>query len=316
MEQVKPNTEPETAAGTEPGRSRVQALSRRPDGSSTHESRFARDRRTRPAHIGVSLVVPAMNEARNIGWVLDRIPSCVDEVILVDNSTDDTIEVARRHRPDIRVVGQSRPGKGNALRSGFAAARGDVIVMIDADCSMDPKEITRYIPLLDEGFELVKGSRFMEGGGTDDMELLRRFGNGVLRNMVNVLYGAQFTDLCYGFSAFRRDCLPRMALASDGFEIETEIIVRSIKSGMRIAEVPSFEAPRAHGTSNLNTWRDGRRVLKTLLKHRVTRRDATATDPLVVEIPAIDMAVVEQESATVVSIEIDATQPEIAEATG
>ena len=170
------------------------------------------------------------------------------------------------------------PGKGNALRSGFAAARGDIIVMIDADCSMDPKEITRYIPLLDEGFELVKGSRFMEGGGTDDMELLRRFGNGVLRNMVNVLYGAQFTDLCYGFSAFRRDCLPRMALASDGFEIETEIIVRSIKSGMRIAEVPSFEAPRAHGTSNLNTWRDGRRVLKTLLKHRFTRRPPQLVD--------------------------------------
>ena len=160
--------------------SRTESLDR---GCTTNEMRRARDRRAgaSPSHIGVSLVVPAMNEARNIGWVLDRIPACVDEVILVDNSTDDTIEVARRHCPDIRVVGQSRPGKGNALRSGFAAARGDIIVMIDADCSMDPKEITRYIPLLDEGFELVKGSRFMEGGGTDDMELLRRFGNGVLR---------------------------------------------------------------------------------------------------------------------------------------
>jgi glycosyltransferase involved in cell wall biosynthesis len=259
------------------------------DAGCTSDMRRARERRAgaSPSHVGVSLVVPAMNEARNIGWVLDRIPSCVDEVILVDNSTDDTIEVARRHRPDIRVVGQSRPGKGNALRSGFAAARGDVIVMIDADCSMDPKEISRYIPLLDEGFDLVKGSRFMEGGGTDDMELLRRFGNGALRNMVNVLYGAQFTDLCYGFSAFRRDCLPRMALAADGFEIETEIIVRSIKSGMRIAEVPSFEAPRAHGTSNLNTWRDGRRVLKTLLKHRLARRPPQVVDVATTEVAPV-----------------------------
>ncbi len=282
MEQVKPNTQPE-AVGSAVVEERVGELSRGHDATGTRESRFARDPRPRPSHIGVSLVVPAMNEARNIGWVLDRIPSCVDEVILVDNSSDDTIAVAKRHRPDIRVVGQARPGKGNALRSGFAAARGDVIVMIDADCSMDPGEITRYISLLDEGFELVKGSRFMEGGGTDDMELLRRFGNGVLRGMVNTLYGAQFTDLCYGYSAFRRDCLPRMALVSDGFEIETEIIVRSIRSGMRIAEVPSFEAPRAHGESNLNTWRDGRRVLRELLKHRFTRRP-----PQVADVPAIE----------------------------
>jgi glycosyltransferase involved in cell wall biosynthesis len=238
-----------------------------------HESRFVRHRWPRSAHVGVSLVIPAMNEQHNIGWVLERIPPSVDEVILVDNSVDETVAVSRAIRPDIRVIGQDSPGKGSALRAGFAAARGEVIVMIDADRSMDPREIDRYLHLLEEGYDLVKGSRFMDGGGTDDMERLRRWGNGALRGLVNGLYGSRFTDLCYGYSAFRRDSLERLALAADGFEIETEIVVRAVKSGLRVAEVPSFEAARAYGESKLHTWRDGRRVLRTLLHHRFARSE-------------------------------------------
>ncbi|MEA2185108.1 MAG: hypothetical protein QOK16_119 [Solirubrobacteraceae bacterium] len=222
----------------------------------------------------MSVVIPAMNEERNIGWVLERMPETVDEVILVDgNSKDETVAVSRKVRPDIRVVGQERPGKGAALRAGFAAARGNYIVMIDADRSMDPAEIHRYLDLLDQGHDLVKGSRFMDGGGTADMELIRKLGNGALRGLVNGLFQTDFTDLCYGFFAFRRDRLTDLALRSDGFEIETELVVRAIKADLRIGEVPSFESPRAYGESNLNTWRDGTRVLRTLLQHRVMRRD-------------------------------------------
>jgi glycosyltransferase involved in cell wall biosynthesis len=246
--------------------------------------------------VGVSLVIPAKNEARNIGWVLERVPDSVDEIILVDgDSTDDTVAVSRAIRPDLRVVRQARPGKGAALRAGFAAARGDVIVMIDADRSMDPAEIGRYLDRLDEGYDLVKGSRFMLDGGTTDMELLRRFGNAGLRGLANGLYGTRFTDLCYGFVAFRRDRLQRMALASDGFEIETEIVVRAVKSGLRIAEVPSFEAPRAFGESNLNTWRDGFRVLNTMLRHRMVRRPQPAGLEPVLEVefePVLEVALV------------------------
>ncbi|MCA1672103.1 MAG: glycosyltransferase, partial [Actinobacteria bacterium] len=87
----------------------------------------------------VSLVIPAKNEARNIAWVLQRVPRFVTEVILVDGaSTDDTVAVAKSEYPNIRVVHQDRPGKGAALRAGFAAAGGDFIVMLDADGSMDP----------------------------------------------------------------------------------------------------------------------------------------------------------------------------------
>jgi glycosyltransferase involved in cell wall biosynthesis len=217
-------------------------------------------------------VIPALNEERNIGWVLERIPQLVDEVILVDGeSHDDTVAVSRALRPDIRVVGQDRRGKGAALRAGFAAARGEVIVMIDADRSMDPREIEGFVRLIREGYDLVKGSRFMDGGGTDDMEVVRRLGNGVLNGLVNVLYRADFTDLCYGYVAFRRDRLDDLALRADGFEIETEIVCRALKAGLRISEVPSFEAPRGYGESNLRTWSDGQRVLRTLLRHRFAR---------------------------------------------
>jgi hypothetical protein len=108
------------------------------------------------------------------------------------------------------------------------------------------------------------------------MELVRRLGNGVLRGLVNGLYRTDFTDLCYGFFAFRRNRLDDLALRSDGFEIETELVVRAIKADLRIGEVPSFESPRAYGESNLNTWRDGTRVLRTLLRHRLTRRNPAA----------------------------------------
>lgn len=235
--------------------------------------RVVRTRWPRPTDVRVSLVIPALNEAQNIGWVLERVPALVDEVILVDgDSTDDTIAVSRRIRPNIRVIGQDRPGKGAALRAGFGAAYGDVIVMIDADRSMDPHEIERFVALIDDGYDLVKGSRFMHGGGTDDMERIRQLGNGALNGLVNVLFGAHFTDLCYGYAALRRSRLDDLALTADGFEIETEIVVRALRVGLRIAEVPSFEAPRAHGESNLHTWRDGRRVLRTLLHHRVRNR--------------------------------------------
>lgn len=222
------------------------------------------------ARTPVSVVIPAKNEARNIAWVLRLLPEWVDEVILVDgNSTDDTIDVARAVRPDIVIVNDDRPGKGAALRAGFAAASCELVVMIDADGSMDPGEIDRYVELLDEGYDLVKGSRFMEGGGSADISHVRSLGNRVLRGLVNVLYGQRFTELCYGLMAFRTSRLPDMALRSDGFEIETEIVVRAIKADLRIAEVPSFELPRRYGDSNLNAFRDGRRVLRTLLTERI-----------------------------------------------
>ena len=232
------------------------------------ESRIGGDA-TAPDAERISVVIPAMNEAENLKWLLPRLPEFIDEVVLVDgHSTDGTPEIARELRTDIRIVSDGGRGKGDALRTGFAAATGDYIVMIDADGSMDPAEISRYITRLRDGFDVVKGSRFTAGGGTTDMTGIRRLGNWALLCMVNLLYGQVFTDLCYGYCAFRRQALQHLGLKTDGFEIETEIVVRSVKAGLRIGEVPTWEAERRCGESNLNAWRDGQRVLKTLLRER------------------------------------------------
>lgn len=224
------------------------------------------DRRRPDRRTKVSVVIPAMNEEENIGPVLGEMPDGIHEVILVDgNSRDDTIGAARRAYPGIRVVRQTGRGKGDALRSGFAAVTGNLIVMLDADGSADPNEILAFVAALESGADFAKGSRFIEGGGSADITMLRRTGNHFLSLTVNTLHRTSFTDLCYGYNAFWTRCLPHISLDVPGFEVETHINLRVASARMRIVEVPSYERDRISGQSNLNTFRDGFRVLMTIL---------------------------------------------------
>ncbi len=238
----------------------------------------------------VSVVVPALNEERNLPHVFARLPREITEVILVDGgSVDRTVEVARELLPSIKVIRQTRTGKGNALACGFAACTGEIIVMIDADGSTDPAEIPDFVAALLAGADFAKGSRFRAGGGSDDITWLRRLGNGGLNTVVNTLFGTKFTDLCYGYNAFWRRLLPVLDLPAldlaapadggklwgDGFEIETLINIRVGAGGYRIAEVPSHEAPRLYGESNLRAFRDGQRVLRTILQEYRRNRAAS-----------------------------------------
>ncbi|MFE5330669.1 glycosyltransferase family 2 protein [Embleya sp. NPDC056575] len=225
----------------------------------------------------VTLVVPARNEARNLPWVLQQIPEGVDEVLLIDgDSTDATSLITRRYLPAARVIPQSGPGKGSALRTGFRHATGDIIVTIDADGSMSPHEIPHYVHFLSNGYDFVKGSRFVGGGGSLDLTAVRSLGNHALTALVSRLYGYRLTDLCYGFCAFRRCFLEHLDLRSTGFEIEAEMIVRALRAGLRIGEVPSLELPRRSGRSNLNALRDGHRVLRTVLREHAGARPERA----------------------------------------
>jgi glycosyltransferase involved in cell wall biosynthesis len=221
--------------------------------------------------VRVSVVIPTLNEEKNLPHVFARLPDGLHEVIVVDGrSTDDTVEVAHRLRPDVRVVMQPGRGKGNALAAGFAACTGEVVVSMDADGSTDPAEIPRFVAALCHGADFVKGSRFAQGGASSDITWTRRLGNRGLNALVNALYGTSYTDLCYGFNAFWARCLPYMRVDCDGFEVETLVNVRIAKAGLVIHEVPSYERDRIHGTSNLNAVRDGTRVLRTIASERMS----------------------------------------------
>jgi glycosyltransferase involved in cell wall biosynthesis len=231
-------------------------------------------------------------------------PEWVHEIVIVNGpSTDNTAAVARELWPDAVHLDQTRSGKGNALACGFAAATGDIIVMIDADGSTDPTEIPRYVEALKNGADYAKGSRFIPGGGSADITRFRQFGNWGLNTVVNVLFSAGFTDLCYGFNAFWRRCLDVMSLPSilnkdaqwgDGFEIETLINLRIAASKLRVVEVCSFEAVRIHGTSNLNAVADGMRVLGTIWQE-FSRRTVTSERKLATAQAAAEAAAQREE---------------------
>lgn len=237
----------------------------------------------------VSVVIPAMNEARNLPWLGAHMPAGVTEITLVDGrSVDDTVAVARSMWPGVRVIGQNRKGKGNALACGFEAATGDIIVMIDADGSMDPGEIPYFVAALGAGADFAKGSRFAPGGGSSDMTRFRSAGNHVLNGFTRLLHKTGYTDLCYGFNAFWRCILPLLDLDAgqvdddssetswgDGFEVEALINIRVHLAGIAITEVSSFEGPRLYGLSNLKAISDGCRVLRTIAReNRALRRGA------------------------------------------
>jgi glycosyltransferase involved in cell wall biosynthesis len=237
----------------------------------------------------VSVVIPTLNEARNLPHVFAALPAGMHEVIVVDgHSVDDTPAVARRLRPDVRIVMQNRRGKGNALACGFAAATGDIIAMIDADGSTDPNEIPRFVAALLDGADFAKGSRFVRGAGSTDITPLRWLGNRALSAVVNLAYGTRYSDLCYGYNAFWRRHVPVLGLVADhdtprwgdGFEVETLINIRVAVAGLTVTEVPSFERPRIHGVSNLRTFSDGSRVLRTIVaERRAVRRQGPGGQP-------------------------------------
>ena len=237
----------------------------------------------------VSVLIPCLNEAENLPYVLPKIPTWVHEVVVIDDHcTDNTVEVARELMPDVVVATTHRPGgKGNALQTGMEAASGDILVQVDADGSEDPAEIHGFVGALLTGADYAKGSRFIQGGGTSDMPALRKWGNWGLTAFARLLFrGTKFTDLCYGYNAYWARVAP-IILDADGFEIETVMNLRAVRAGLRIAEVPSFEAERIHGEGKLDTFPDGWRVLKAIIRERLSRKEIKAPSaPAAVASPA------------------------------
>ena len=223
----------------------------------------------------VAVIIPTLNEEENIANLIQELDQMGYGVLVVDgNSRDRTAEIAKEFGANVIVENQK--GKGAALRRAFNGVNLDanVVVMMDGDWSMNPSEIPRFIKALDLGADLVKGSRFLPNGYSEDMSLIRRMGNRFFLSLVNWLWSASYTDLCYGFAAFRKDAIEklRLYLESTNFEIETEVFIKARKLGLKVVEVPSIELRRRHGKSNLCIFRDGFRILRTIFREFINGR--------------------------------------------
>jgi glycosyltransferase involved in cell wall biosynthesis len=167
-----------------------------------------------------------------------------------------------------RVIRQYGRGKGNAVRQILPAIESNIVLLMDGDGSMRPEEIPTFIQAIDSGADIVKGSRFMRHGGSLDMSFIRRIGNLFFVLLVNLFWSTKYTDICYGFVAFKKDALKVLAphLRSHDFEIETEMFIKAKKLGLSVIEIPSVELSRKSGNSNLSTIHDGIRILKTVVQ--------------------------------------------------
>jgi glycosyltransferase involved in cell wall biosynthesis len=219
----------------------------------------------------VSVVIPCLNEEENIEACVRSALSAMEqagipgEVVVADNDSEDrSAELARA--AGARVVHEPRRGYGSAYLAGFAAARGEYIVMGDADLTYDFEEIPRFVEELDNGAELVMGDR-MKNIHPGAMPWHHRYiGNPVLTGVLNVFFRTGVSDAHCGMRALRRDVLPRLDLRTTGMEFASEMVIRASKERLRIAEFPIEYHPRG-GESKLSSWRDGWRHLRFLLVH-------------------------------------------------
>jgi glycosyltransferase involved in cell wall biosynthesis len=217
----------------------------------------------------ISIVIPTLNEGETVGRVITEVQRILAgknyEILVIDgNSSDGTADKAERM--GAKVIYENT-GKGNALIKGLAEARGEVIVSMDADLSNEPKELNLLIDSIESGYDLCMGSRFMAGGGTEDMPLVRRMGNRAFVCMVNFLFGSNYSDMCYGYRSFKRNIVARLRLKETGFGIETEINIKAAKLKLRVMEIPSNEKPRNAGEPKLRTFKDGYVILATILRN-------------------------------------------------
>ncbi len=213
----------------------------------------------------ISIVIPTYNEEQNLPVLLEELKllNLSNEIIIVDgHSEDKTVQVAEKF--DCKIL-YDDVGKGSALRKGLVEAKGDIIICMDADLSMLSNEIHLLVAGIQAGYDICMGSRFIQGGGTEDMTLIRKLGNKFFVFLVNLFWHMEYSDLCYGYRSLRKSCVEKLDLKSDGFGIETEISIKAAKNGLKVLEVPSFEKARVYGRGKLKTFYDGWRIFKVIV---------------------------------------------------
>jgi glycosyltransferase involved in cell wall biosynthesis len=222
----------------------------------------------------VSVVIPCLNEADNIERCVTRARDAFTaaglhgEVVVADNASEDA-SAQLAQDAGARVVHEPRRGYGSAYLAGFAAARGEYVVMADADLTYDFGEIPNFVAQLDAGADLVMGDR-MDNIHPGAMPWLHRYvGNPVLTGVLNLFFRTGVKDAHCGMRALRRDVLPRLDLRTTGMEFASEMVIRAAKERLDIRQFPIEYHPRG-GESKLSSFRDGWRHLRFLLVHSPT----------------------------------------------
>jgi dolichol-phosphate mannosyltransferase len=221
---------------------------------------------------GITAVIPARNEERNIGEIIEKTRPFCDEIVVVDgNSKDRTAEIAASFGHGVRVVKDNGKGKGDAVRVGAFAARCDTIVYLDADGSHDPKDIPALVEPIKKGeADLVIGSRGR--GGSDELhgdveKLLRMIGSDLILIGINVRWKQSLTDSQNGFRAIRTEVMRALDTTENITTIEQEMTMKALKKGYRVAETPTHEYARKHGESTIKLGRVWFRYIYSFLKN-------------------------------------------------
>ncbi len=226
--------------------------------------------------VETSVVLPTRNEADSIADVVAgcraHTPDATEILVVDDGSQDRTAERASRAGATVIRIATSR-GKGHAVKTGLQAARGSVVVLMDADGQDDPADIPRLLEALGPGVAMVIGSRFAGTFEPGSITSLHWWGNRGLTALVNALYGTSLSDTQAGFKCIRRRWIRLDELRSDGYDIEVELLLNVLVRGGAIEEVPVKRKRRDHGASGLRTVRDGVRILGRILdgyrRHRI-----------------------------------------------
>ncbi len=222
-----------------------------------------------------TIIIPTKNEEGNLDSVLNGVKTYADEIIVVDgHSTDRTMEIAKKN--GVKFFWDNGKGKGAGVRFAITKASGDILVFIDADGSHDPHDIPLLVdPINKNEFDLVVGSRTR--GGSDELhgdfdKFMRMIGSDIITLTINYRWNVRLTDSQNGFRAIRRNVAQQLELRENIFTIEQEMIMKSLKKGYRVCDVPTHEYKRRFGASHIVLWKVWHKYLWCLIREVCTNK--------------------------------------------
>lgn len=221
----------------------------------------------------ITAQIAALNEEESLPAVIKEMPGIVSEILVVDgHSIDKTREIAESMGARV-ILQPKKKGFGDAHRFGFENASGDVVVIVNADWCQNPADIPRMIQKIEEGYDMVLGSRYLPGAKSDDDTIVRFIGNKIFTFLTNFLFGSKFSDSLYFFLAVKKDKVLNLNLEADDFSFCIELLVKAHQSGFKICDIPCVERPRFAGKSKVNALIDGSKILLQMIKWRLNNRD-------------------------------------------